>query len=145
VRAGVTAINPRAVVVEAAQGRVPLELLLPVVPESAPIPRNPGRTRPVSDRFETTTWTSDRPVSLPRLQAAIGRLAPRLARAKGLFETTQQPGRQLLLQFAGARATVAQSGTPAAGLPRVRIVFITEIGALSAAEITRIMDDCLLP
>jgi G3E family GTPase len=145
VRDKVAAINKRAIVVAAEQGRVPLELLFPVVPGSAPVPRDTGRPRPVSDRFETMTWTSDHPISLPRLQAAIGLLAPRLARAKGLFETIQQPGRQLLLQFAGGRATVAQSGTPAADVPRTRIVFIAEIGALSGTEIDRIMKQCLLP
>jgi G3E family GTPase len=145
VRDKVAAINKRAIVVAAEQGRVPLELLFPVVPGSAPVPRDTGRPRPVSDRFETMTWTSDHPISLPRLQVAIGLLAPRLARAKGLFETIQQPGRQLLLQFAGGRATVAQSGTPAADVPRTRIVFIAEIGALSGTEIDRIMKQCLLP
>ena len=145
VRDKVAAINKRGIVVAAEQGRVPLELLFPVVPGSAPVPRDTGRPRPVSDRFETMTWTSDHPISLPRLQAAIGLLAPRLARAKGLFETIQQPGRQLLLQFAGGRATVAQSGTPAADVPRTRIVFIAEIGALSGTEIDRIMKQCLLP
>ncbi len=78
----------------------------------------------MSDRFEAMNWTSDRPISLPRLQAAIGRLAPRLARAKGLFETAENPGRQLLLQFAGGRATLAPAGAPVAEMPRARFVFI---------------------
>ena len=143
VRAALSAINPRAVVVEAVHGRLPLDLLFPAVPDSASSPRDPGRVRPIADRFDSTAWTSDRPVSLPRLQAAIGRLAPRLARAKGLFETAEHPGRQFLLQFAGGRATVAPAGTPAAGMARVRIVFIAEIGALSSAEICRTMDACL--
>ena len=87
--------------------RCPLALLFPADPDRPPIPRDPGRRHAVSDRFETHSWTSDRPVSLPRLQAAIGQLAPKLARAKGLFETMEQPGRQLLFQLAGGRATLA--------------------------------------
>jgi G3E family GTPase len=141
VRTMLTAINPRAVVVEAVQGRVPLELLFPAIPDSAP--RDPGRPHPVADRFEAMAWTSDRPVSLARLQAAIERLAPRLARAKGLFETVEHPGRQWLLQFAGGRATLAPAGAPAPGTARVRIVFIAEIGALSAAEVGVVMEGCL--
>ena len=59
-------------------------------------------------------------MSLPRLQQAIGRLAPKLARAKGLFETVDQPGRLTVFQLAGGRATLAPGGV-AAGVPRTRI------------------------
>ena len=89
----------------------------------------------------TTFWKPR--VSLPRLQQAIGRLAPKLARAKGLFETVEQPGRLMVFQLAGGRATLAPGGALAAGVPRARIVFIAEIGALSSAEIDRIMEGCI--
>jgi hypothetical protein len=82
-------------------------------------------------------------VSLLRLQQAIGRLAPKLARAKGVFETVEQPGRCMVFQFAGGRATLAPGGTPAAGVPRARIVFIAEIGVLTRTEIDGIMDGCI--
>ena len=49
---------------------------------SARLPVTAPGTRPVRSMI----WTSDRLVSLPRLQEAIGKLAPKLARAKGLFE-----------------------------------------------------------
>ncbi len=145
VRAALRAINPRAVVVEAVHGEVPMALLFPADPDAPSAPRDPGRPGPVADRFETIAWTSERPISLPRLQAAIGRLAPKLARVKGLFECLEQPGRQLLLQFAGGRATLAPAGSPPPGVPRARIVFIAEIGVLSAAEIGSVMDGCELP
>ena len=118
---------------------------VPDDPDRAPAPRDPGRRRPASDRFETLSWTSDRRVSLPRLQEAIDRLAPKLARAKGLFEAVEQPGRQLVFQFAGGRATLAPTGTSSPGLPRARIVFIAEIGVLSTAEIGSIMNGCVQP
>ncbi len=136
------AARPAAVLVDAVHGQVPSALLFPADPDHAPAPRDPGRRRPVSDRFETLSWTSQQPVSLARLQAAIGQLAPKLARAKGLFETVEQPGRQLLFQLAGGRATLAPAGTPPPGVPRARIVFIAEIGALSMAEIAGTMDRC---
>ena len=82
-------------------------------------------------------------MSLPRLQQAIGRLAPKLARAKGLFETVEQPGRLMVFQLAGGRATLAPGGALAAGVPRARIVFIAEIGILSIAEIDGIMEECI--
>ncbi len=142
IRATLTAIKPQAVVIEAVQGRLPMDLLFPADPDRSPQPRDPGRPRPVSDRFESTSWTSERPVSLGRLQAAIGRLAPRLARAKGFVETTEHPGRRLLLQFAGGRATLAPAEPPPPGTPCVRLVFISEIGVLGAAEIAKTMDAC---
>ena len=145
IRDAVTVARPAAVIVDALHGQVPLALLFPDDPNHPPAPRDPGRRRPAADRFETLSWTSEQPISLPRLQAAIGRLAPKLARAKGLFETAEQPGRQLLFQLAGGRATLAAAGAPPPGVPRARIVFIAEIGVLSAAEIGRIMDGCVCP
>lgn len=142
IRRAVTAIKPAAVLVDAWHGQVPPALLFPGDPGRAPAPRDPGRRHPVMDRFETLSWTSHQPVSLARLQRAIGQLAPRLARAKGLFETTEQPGRQMLFQLAGGRATLTPAGTPPPGAPRARIVFIAEIGVLSAEEIGGIMDGC---
>jgi G3E family GTPase len=141
----VKAIRRAAIVVDASHGRVPAALLFPEDHDRAPAPRDARPRRPASDRFETLSWTSDRPVSLPRLQAAISRLAPKLARAKGLFETVEQPGRQLVFQFAGGRATLAPGGTPAPELPRARIVFVAEIGILSTAEVRSVMDGCADP
>ncbi len=140
----VRALRPAAVMVDAPHGEVPAALLFPVDVDRVPVPRDPGPRRPAVDRFETLSWTSEQPVSLPRLQQAIGRLAPKLARAKGLFETMEQPGRLTVFQLAGGRATLAQGGLPAAGTPRTRIVFIAELGVLSAAEIDGIMQACVV-
>jgi G3E family GTPase len=145
VRDAVKAIRPTAVVVDAPHGQVPAELLFPEDPVRAPVPRDSRPRRRTAERFETLSWTSDRLVSLVRLHAAIGKLAPKLARAKGLFEAVEQPGQQLVFQFAGGRATLAAAGTPAPGLPRARIVFVAEIGALSSAEVSRTMDECANP
>lgn len=144
VRDAVRAVRPGAVVVDALHGEVPMALLFPADPDRLPQPRDPGRRRPVAERFETLSWTSDLLVSLPRLQQAISRLAPRLARAKGIFEAVEQPGRQLVFQFAAGRATLAPaSGGPRpAGTARARIVFVAEVGRLSEEEISGVMDGC---
>jgi len=142
-RDAIRLLRPGAVVVDALHGEVPAELLFPVDPNRAPAPREVAPRRPTADRFETLSWTSERPVSLPRLQQAIGRLAPKLARAKGLFETVEQPGRLTVFQLAGGRATLAPGGAVPTGAPRTRIVFIAEIGVLSNAEIDGIMEGCV--
>ena len=113
-REAIRAQRVPAVVVDAQHGEIPSALLFPAAVDRAPAPREPGPRRPAEERFETLSWTSDQPLSLPRLQQAIGRLAPKLARAKGLFETVEQPGRQMVFQFAGGRATLAPGGAPAA-------------------------------
>jgi G3E family GTPase len=139
----IRALRPGAVVVDALHGEVPAALLFPADVDRVPAPREVRPRRPAADRFETLSWTSERPVSLPRLQQAIGRLAPKLARAKGLFETMEQPGRLTVFQLAGGRATLTPGGELAAGVPRTRIVFIAEIGVLSSAEINGIMEACI--
>lgn len=143
VRDAVRAIRPAAVMVDAPHGEVPAALLFLPALDRAPVPREPGPRRPAADRFEALSWTSERPVSLSRLQAAIARLAPKLARAKGLLDTVEQPGRSMVFQFAGGRATLAPGGTPVPGMPRTRIVFIAEIGVLARAEIDTIMEGCV--
>jgi G3E family GTPase len=143
IRSAIATIKPAAVLVDAPHGQVPAALLFPADPDRPPALRDPGRRHAAADRFETHSWTSDQPVSLLRLQAAIGQLAPKLARAKGLFETIEQPGRQMLFQLAGGRATLAPIDTAAVGAPRTRMVFIAEIGVLSTAEISKVMDVCI--
>lgn len=142
-REAIRAQRVPAVVVDARHGEIPSALLFPATVDRAPAPRDPGPKRPAEERFETLSWTSDQPLSLPRLQQAIGRLAPRLARAKGLFETIEQPGRMMVFQFAGGRATLAPGDAPAEGVPRSRIVFIAELGVLSKAELDGIMAACV--
>ncbi|RTM04586.1 MAG: GTP-binding protein, partial [Bradyrhizobiaceae bacterium] len=106
-REAIRAQRVPAVVVDALHGEIPSQLLFPAHVARAPAPREPGPKRPAEERFETLSWTSEQPLSLPRLQQAIGKLAPKLARAKGLFETVEQPGRQMVFQFAAGRATLA--------------------------------------
>jgi G3E family GTPase len=142
-RDAIRAMRPTAVLVDAPHGKIPLALLFLSAADRAPAPREPGRPRPAADRFETLSWTSEQPVSLSRLQQAIGRLAPKLARAKGLFDTVEQPGRLMVFQFAGGRATLAPGGAPTPGMPRTRIVFVAEIGVLSSAEVDSIMEGCI--
>src|SRR6266702_216822 len=110
-REAIRALRAPAVVVDAKHGEIPAALLFPAGVDHAPAPREPGPKRPAEERFETLSWTSEQPLSLPRLQQAIGRLAPKLARAKGLFETVEQPGRVMVFQLVGGRATLAPGGT----------------------------------
>ena len=137
IAAAMATIKPAVVIVDAAA--LPMTLLFPADPDRMRPTRAARRNGPVTDRFETFSWTSEQPISLPRLQAAIGRLSPKLARAKGFFESVQEPGRPMVFQLAAGRATLAPARPKPAGVARVRIVFIAELGAVSAAEIDAAM------
>ncbi|MCA1364883.1 GTP-binding protein [Bradyrhizobium sp. IC3069] len=142
-REAIRAQRVPAVVVDAHHGEIPPALLFPAGADRAPASREVGPKRPAEERFEALSWTSDKPVSLPRLQQAISRLAPKLARAKGLFETLEQPGRTMVFQFAAGRATLAPGDAPTPGAARTRIVFIAELGMLSKAELDEVMEACV--
>jgi cobalamin biosynthesis protein CobW len=139
-RRALSEINNRAVIIEVQDGDIPLDLILPDVIAAEVRPTQPKR--PSLDRFESFSWTSQEPISLKSFQQVIGRLAPRLARAKGFLGTLEQPDRRYLFQFAGGRATLAPfdraSSTPA----DTRIVFIAENGKMTQAEIDGLMAQC---
>jgi G3E family GTPase len=145
VREVVKAVRPAAVVVDALHGAVPAAVVFSPDPDHVPAVREhdgaPAR-RPAAERFETLSWTSDRPVVLRRFQEAIGQLAPRLARAKGLFETVEQSGRLMVFQLAGGRATLAPGGAVEAGTKRARVVFVAEVGVLAGEDIRSAMSRC---
>ena len=146
VRDAVKAVRPGAVVVDAPHGAVPTAVVFGPDPDRVPASRQepgvPGRRRPAAERFETLSWTSDRPLVLRRFQEAIGTLAPRLVRAKGLFEAVEQPGRLMEFQLAGGRATLALGGAVVPGVERARLVFVAEVGALGAEEVRSMMERC---
>lgn len=133
--AAVRAMRPGVLVVEAERGAVPLGVLFPDAAVRGAREVAPGRRGPVAERFEALGWSSAHALSLPRLQRAIGRLAPRLARAKGVFESG---GRRMVLQLAGGRASLAERTGGAAG---ARMVFIAEVGRVSREEIAREMGE----
>jgi G3E family GTPase len=139
----IRAQRPAAVVVDAPHGEVPTALLFPADVDRVPVPREVGPRRPAADRFETLSWTSERPVSLSQV-AAGDRPAGAEARAgEGVVRDGGAAGRLMVFQLAGGRATLAPGGELAARVPRTRIVFIAEIGVLSSAEIDGIMEACI--
>ena len=128
VRQGLTRFKPARVIQDTADGRMPPDLLFSAglhQPETTR-PAKPGFSTP---GFQSVSWTAESALSLPRFQAVIGRLAGRLLRAKGIVQFAEQPGRPMVFQLVGDRATIA----PAPSIPiveAVRLVFIARNGAL---------------
>ena len=124
-------VNRRATLVETAGGDIPLDLLFPEVGPARERTTRPKR--PSIERFESFDWTSGEPISLAGFQQAIGRLAPRLVRAKGILEAVEKPDRRYLFQLAGGKATLAPPMivSPASRRPpalRARLVRIESRG-----------------
>lgn len=130
-------INRRASVIEATGGDVPLDLVFPEVGTARERVTRPKR--PSIDRFESFHWTCREPISLAAFQQVVGRLAPRLVRAKGFLETIEKPDCRYLFQLAGGRATLAPLDREEAEQGGTRIVFIAEIGRITPAEIDEAM------
>ncbi len=137
-RRALSQINGRAIVIESEDGDIPLDLVLPEVVTAKARATQPKRPR--VERFESFSWTSHEPISLTSFQRVIGRLAPRLARAKGFLATVEQPDRRYLFQFAGGRATLAPFDQDTSTLTETRIVFIAESGRITQSEIDGLMD-----
>jgi cobalamin biosynthesis protein CobW len=140
VRAGLAGFKPDRVIFDVEQARVPPELLFSAGLHQAGMA--PGRAVFSTPRFESMTWRAPRALSLPRFQAAIGRLAGRVIRAKGILLFQEQPGRPMLFQLVGERATISPTAAGADGQP-VRLVLIAENGSLQAEQTTALLESCL--
>ena len=136
-RHALSQINRRAALVEVTRGDIPLDLVFPEV--GTPRQRTTRPKRPSIDRFESFNWTSEEPISLAGFQQAIGRLAPRLIRAKGLLDTVEKPDCRYLFQLAGGRATLAPLDRDDPRQGGTRVVFIAEIDKIAQPEIDEAM------
>ena len=106
-----------------------------LMPEGAPLtadlvlgfggagPSRVPRALMTEDRFAALEVERDEPAGMAAFQSAIEELAPRLLRAKGILNFAEMPGRTLLFQMVGRRATLAPHDRAKTGC---RIVLIGE-------------------
>jgi G3E family GTPase len=134
VRQALTKFKPSRVIQDTADGRMPPDLLFSAglhQPETA----RPAGTGFATPGFESVSWTAASALSLPRFQAVIGRLAGRLLRAKGFVIFADQPGRPMVFQLVGDRATIAPAPPSIPIAEPVRLVFIARNGAVDEEEL----------
>ncbi len=145
-RAALARLKPERAIFPVTDGRIAPELAFAGGGhEPAPFdPRAAERARFATPRFETTTFTADKPLDLAAFQAAIGRLAPHLVRAKGFVTFSGQPDRPMLFQLVGERATLGPAPARLAG-GAVRLVLIGEMGRLHAAAAQALLAGCIAP
>jgi len=143
-QAAVAALKPERVIFPVVEGCIAPELAFaggghePVTPD----PQAAARARFATPRFETLTFTSEQPFAMGAFQAVIGRLAPKLVRAKGFVTFREQPGRPMLFQLVGDRATLGPAPAGARG-EAVRLVLISEMRRLDQAETETLLRGCI--
>ena len=114
--------SPHAVLVEAVDAEVPLEVLLGPSPSSSGREAGWAAAHGVDDVFESWTFTTDAPVDLVRLDAMIDALPDGIVRLKGVVRTDAEPHRRTILQVVGRRATRSLSGEWTPGPSRIVVV-----------------------
>ncbi|MCS6882808.1 MAG: GTP-binding protein [Oscillochloridaceae bacterium] len=159
VEAWVRRIVPRARILPAVYGDVPLNLLLNVGRYTLDIPL--ARSHEHHDHhehgercdhdhhhdhskdFDTWAYISDRPFALKPLRDVVLNLPLGIFRAKGLIYLAEVPQRRAVLQAVGHRVTVALTEPWGEATPRTQLVFLSTPGDLDTAALQAAFDACL--
>lgn len=152
VREWVQAIVPRARILEAVHGDVPMPFLLGAGRYRIPLePLLPAQTHhhhnhhvhDHSTEFSSWSYEADRPFAFKPLQQALKHLPMSIFRAKGIIWLAEVAGRSGVLQVSGIRVMLSLSQPWNDLPPRTRLVMIGKPGEIDAAELTRRFDACL--
>lgn len=151
-------IVPRARILPAVHGNVPLNLLLNVGRYKLDIPLAGPHTHHHHDHgahcdhdhhhdhskdFDTWAYVSDRPFALKPLREVVLNLPLAIFRAKGLIYLAEVPQRRAVLQAVGHRVNVTLSEPWGEVAPRTQLVFLSTPGDLDAAALQAAFDACL--
>lgn len=118
----------KTLVFDTDEGAIPIEALLVFDRHF----EQPAQGRIAASRFTSVEWRQTGSVGLERFQAGMAALAPRLIRAKGIVNFTEQPGKSFVLQMVGRRASLS----PFAKFePDCRLVVIGEAAAVDTETV----------
>jgi len=126
---------PRARVVEAVHGRVPLELLFEIggaaeIEAGESLRDQKGAHRHGQPPFDTFTFESETPLSVQRLHRLLGHLPTSIFRVKGIVHLAEKPKHPCVLQSTGRRAALTVGEPWGERTPRSQIVFIGTKGGV---------------
>jgi len=149
VRQLVCDVAPRSRVLEATYGRIPLELTLGVgkwgadgqAEEWLSAVRREDQGHQAE--FSTWHWTSDEPLSLPKLRAALEELPDTIYRAKGIVYLEELPRHRVAMQMVGKRYDLADTEAWGSASPSSEIVLIGSRGGLDADGLARLFEGCI--
>lgn len=155
VKAWVRSIIPNARILEAIQGRVPVELIVGVgqFDTERLNSRNPAHIHVHADAeqhehdhslaFSTWNWVSDQPLSLRAVRKVIDKLPTSIYRAKGFLYLADDPERCGVLQVVGKRASLTWGRPWGSATPRSQLVVIGEFGSIQSDDLNAQWEQCL--
>jgi G3E family GTPase len=140
-------IAPGSRIIEVSQGRVPLEMIFePNSRPSRPLRGNDPRddaNHSTRHTISTWHWTSDQPLSLPKLRTLFESLPESAYRAKGIVYLEELPMYQIVLQMVGKRYNLRESVPWGAERPRSEIVMIGDRKGIDPEDLERAFDACV--
>ena len=134
-------VAPRLRILEATHGRIPLNLMMGsgIHPVSSVRYATEFHNHP----FSTWHWTSDKPLSLPRLRSVIETLPDTIYRLKGLAYLEEFPSHRIVLQMVGKRYNIGDTEPWGLQSPRSEIVMIATQNGIDQEVLQRSFDDCI--
>lgn len=138
----VATIAPRARIFPTVGARLPRALLATSSKEAGWIkPRS--KEAGIRHAFETWTWRSDKPLSLPRLKKMLETLPSTVLRAKGIVWLEELAACRTILQMVGPRYNLRDDAPWRSARPASDIVLIGEAGALDKDALAQGFAGCL--
>ena len=144
-------VAPRSRTLEATYGRIPLELALgggqwrpgPRAFDLSTEQAKEHGDHDHRDQFSTWHWSSDQPLSLPKLRAVLEALPDTVYRAKGIVYLEELPTYQVAMQMVGKRYDLSDTQRWGAATPRSEIVLIASRGGIDPEELKRVFEGCV--
>ena len=138
-------VTPGSRIIEAVQGRIPLELVFEGGRETPqPRPEEDHHGDYAHDHvFTTWSWKSDRALSLPRLRSALEQLPESVYRCKGVVQIEEMPRNRYVLQMVGRRYDFAETGRWDDEVPRSEIVLIGGRDGIDPERLQSAFDACI--
>ncbi len=145
-RAAIGAAVPGLPIFATHHGILPDELAIPSHVPSRREPRarsSPAGTGRDGHGFVALYWSSDRPLSLPKLQCAIEALPEEVYRAKGFVFLEELPPYRVLLQKVGRRFNLRDEACWGDGEARTDIVAVARRGGFDDTRMRQAFEACL--
>ena len=146
-RALVREVVPRVRILETTHGHVPLNLIMGNGIHAASVRHANASQVQVGHLhdhpFSTWHWTSDMPLSLPRLRSVIETLPDTIYRLKGIVYLEEFPSHQVVLQMVGKRYNIGDTEQWGALPPRSEIVMIASQAGINNDMLQRVFDGCI--
>ncbi len=138
---------PRARIVAASHGDVPLELLLGLdrsrsEPEAVP---ECAQSRTHSDLFSTWSWTSSWPLAYAAVRDVLLSLPSNVYRAKGFLYLAEARGQQVVAHVVGRRIDIRPSGSWGSAPPKTELVFVSLENGIDTAWLHGKLADAVAP